>query len=247
MCKLLIFGGTTEGRQLAEYCAQKHIRADVSVATEYGASLLPEGVGTICGKLDCSEMAKLINSKDYSLVIDATHPYAIEATQNIKTACKNTDTAYIRLMRKKADLLGRTVKDIDEMIQVLNNSDSIILSTLGSKSLHDLTHIKDYHSRIWIRVLPSDSILEQALKLGYAPEKIIQEKGPFTIEQNIAHLKKSGAEILITKESGNAGGYMEKAEAARINGTEIITLTRPDEQGRSYDEVIDIINKAVKA
>ena len=136
-------------------------------------------------------------------------------------------------MRKKADSLGRTVKDIDELIQVLNSSDSIILSTLGSKSLHDLTHIKDYHNRIWIRVLPSDSILEQALKLGYAPEKIIQEKGPFTIEQNIAHLKKSGAEILITKESGNAGGYMEKAEAARINGTEIITLTRPDEQGRS--------------
>ena len=41
MSEVLIFGGTTEGRLLAEFCAAKGIRAAVSVTTGYGAELLP--------------------------------------------------------------------------------------------------------------------------------------------------------------------------------------------------------------
>lgn len=41
MSEVLIFGGTTEGRLLAEFCAAKGIRAAVSVTTDYGAELLP--------------------------------------------------------------------------------------------------------------------------------------------------------------------------------------------------------------
>ena len=37
-----IAGGTTEGRKLAHYADCCHIRAYVSVATDYGASLVPE-------------------------------------------------------------------------------------------------------------------------------------------------------------------------------------------------------------
>ena len=41
MCRILIFGGTTEGRLLAEYCHQQEIEAYVSVVSGYGADLLP--------------------------------------------------------------------------------------------------------------------------------------------------------------------------------------------------------------
>ena len=40
MCKILIFGGTTEGRQLAEFCAEHRISAYVSSATDYGTGLI---------------------------------------------------------------------------------------------------------------------------------------------------------------------------------------------------------------
>jgi precorrin-6x reductase len=246
MSELLIFGGTTEGRLLAEYCAENGISADVSVVTEYGASLLPDGVNILCGRLDAEQMSALMREKKYSMVIDATHPYAVEATKNIKAACTETSLTYLRLIRKSSVLSGRTAKDIPELIQLLNNTGGTILSTLGSKSLSELTKVSNYRERLWIRVLPSEKILEQCRELGYDTEKIIQEKGPFSTEQNIVHIKKSGAEILVTKESGETGGYSEKAEAARICGTEMITLMRPAEQGISFEEAVDIIERTLK-
>ena len=245
MFKLLIFGGTTEGRQLAEYCAIKGINADVSVATEYGASLLPECINTLCGRLDAQQMSELIR-RGYSAVIDATHPYAAEASENIKFACDATGALYLRLIRKSVVSCGKTAQDMDVLIKMLNTSDDVCLSTLGSKSLLSLTAVTDFRRRLWVRVLPSEKVLAQCRELGYDTSKVIQEKGPFTVEQNIAHLQKSGAKILLTKESGANGGYPEKAEAARVCGAEMITLARPSESGLSFEEIIEFIEMELK-
>ena len=43
MYKVLLFGGTVEGRTVAEYLNENKIPAMVCVATEYGESLLPQG------------------------------------------------------------------------------------------------------------------------------------------------------------------------------------------------------------
>lgn len=246
MCELLIFGGTTEGRLLAEHCAKNGISADVSVATEYGAELLPQGLNVLCGRLDTEQMTALMHKNKYSLVIDATHPYAVEATKNIKTACEAANAAYLRLLRKSSAYCGKTVSNMTELIELLNSSRETVLSTLGSKALPELTKVENYRERLWVRVLPSEKILEQCRELGYDTAKVIQEKGPFTVEQNVEHLKKSGAQILVTKESGETGGYSEKAEAARICGVEMITLARPAEEGYSLDDIINIIEKELK-
>ena len=76
--------------------------------------------------------------------------------------------------------------------------------------------------------------------------QLILEKGPFSVEQNIAHLKLSGAEILVTKESGAAGGFPEKLEAAKLCGVDVIVLKRPVESGNTMDEIKDIIMKTVR-
>ncbi len=242
MFKLLIFGGTTEGRRLAEYCAENGLDADVSVATEYGASLLPEGISVLCGRLGAEQMTELIRG-GYSAVIDATHPYAVEATKNIRDACTNADTKYLRLKRTSSETVGKTVSDMAELVDELNRSDDAVLSTLGSKSLGALTKVRDFADRLWIRVLPSNEITELCRTLGYDMSKVIQDKGPFTAEQNAAHLKKSKATILITKECGETGGYLEKVKAARACGAELITLVRPSEDGFSFDEILEIIEK----
>ena len=245
MCRLLIFGGTTEGRQLAEFCAENGISANVSVATDYGASLLPEGINVLCGRLDSEQMIKLING-GYSAVVDATHPYAVEATENIIRACNKTGTDYFRLIRKSSVSCGKVVQSMDELISFLNGTKGIILSTLGSKALPALTGVSNFRERIWVRVLPGDEVMAQCRELGYDTAKVIQEKGPFTTEQNIEHLRKSGAGALLTKESGAAGGYPEKAEAARLCGAELITLARPAEDGFSFDEITEMIRRICK-
>lgn len=245
MCRLLIFGGTTEGRELAEYCSVNDIKADVSVATDYGAALLPADVKVLCGRLEAGQMKELIKT-GYTVVVDATHPYAAEATENIRRACDDTGVVYLRLLRKSSAVSGKTVRDMNELIEYLNQTNTAILSTLGSKSLPELTKVKNYRERIWMRLLPSDDVLKKCRELGFDEAKVILEKGPFSVEQNTEHLRKSGAEILLTKESGATGGYPEKAEAARLCGAELVTVVRPAEQGYSFDEIIRIIEKELK-
>ncbi len=236
MRKILIFAGTTEGREIAEFCAQKQIAADVSTATEYGSTLLPGGIGVLSGRMDREEISILLRDKKYSAVIDATHPYAKNATDNIRSACQMLNVPYWRLIRKPLPVIGESVTSLEQMVSVLNQSDDTILSTLGSKSVTELTKIRDFHDRIWLRLLPSEQVLADCLKLGFDSEKLIFEKGPFSTEQNLAHIQKSSAQILLTKESGTIGGYSEKAEAARLAGIRMITLCRPNETESGYYE-----------
>lgn len=249
MSDILIFGGTTEGRELAQFCAENGIYADVCVATEYGASVLPcsEYLNIRTGRLDTDGMAALISDEKYSAVIDATHPYAEEVTRNIRSACECTGVRCYRLLREATVIdYGIKVQDMDELTEVLNSSDKVILSTLGSKEISKLTAVRNYHDRIWIRALPDEKLREYCAEMGYDKDKLILEKGPFSAEQNIAHIKQSGAEILVTKESGSAGGYAEKKEAAGICGIQLITIMRPKESGSCMDEIINMLNELKK-
>ena len=244
MCELLIFGGTTEGRELAGFCCDNGIRTAVSVATEYGGELLPEKdtLRKLVGRLDCEQMKELIKKLGCMAVIDATHPYAAEVTKNIKRACDDTNMVCYRLLRSSSVMKDCTiVRDMDALVSELQRTDKRVLSTLGSKELPKLTELRNYAERIIPRVLPAEGVRELCCGLGFHEERLILEKGPFTVEQNIAHLKRSGAEILITKESGAAGGFPEKLEAAKQCGATVIVLARPEEKGSTMEEIKKII------
>ena len=244
MSEILIFGGTSEGRMLAEFCAENKIDACVSVTTDYGAELLPcsRYITTLNGKLDKSQITELISDKGFSVVIDATHPYATFATENIRAACFDTNTAYYRLKRESDGILyGNILGSFDELTAYLNKNNKRILSTLGSKELPLLSKVNGHYDRIWLRLLPAEGIIEQCVKLGFDREKLIFGKGPFSIEDNIKHIKACSADVLLTKESGKAGGYYEKAEAAKMLGTELVTIKRPEESGFGIDEIKEIL------
>lgn len=242
MCKVLIFGGTTEGREIAEYCAARGIASLSSVATKLGAELLPDGAEVTVGRLDIDGMTELIR-RGFSLVIDATHPYAEEASANIKAACEVVGVRYFRVIREGGAEYGEVVFDTDELVKRLNALSGVILSTLGSKEAAALTKVSDYAERVWLRILPNAENIEHCVSLGFDRAKIIAEKGPFSFERNVEHIKLSGAAVLVTKNSGAAGGYPEKAAAARECGAMLITIGRPRESGISLDEMKALIDK----
>lgn len=246
MCRLLIFGGTTEGREIAEYCCETGVSAAVSVATEYGGTLLPESEKLLIkvGRLDQKGMESLFAELKCAAVIDATHPYAQEATRTIRAACKAANMQYYRLIRECGDTAGCTlVDDMEQLVELLNESDKTVLSTLGSKELPMLRKVRDFGKRLWLRALPSDEIRKLCVEFGFAEEKLILEKGPFTLAQNIAHIRRCGAKLLLTKESGDVGGFAEKKEAAKQCGAEVIVLRRPVELGYTLAELRSVIDE----
>lgn len=240
MSEVLIFGGTTEGRQLAEFCAAKGIYAAVSTATEYGAELLPQSgfIRELVGKLDEQEIFALLENGDYSVVIDATHPFARNVSQNVRNACVESGKRYLRLLREDSGApCGNVFNNISEIVEYLNTNSRKALITTGGNSLAEYTKVYDFRTRLTVRILPAEGAAERCTELGFATENVILEKGPFTVFQNIRDIKRAGAEILVTKESGNAGGFPEKAEAARQCGAELVVLRRPVEQGFSLAQV----------
>lgn len=101
---VIIFGGTSEGRELAEYAAGRKIPVLVSVASEYGKNMMTEGpcLRIHCGRLDEAGMVKLLRQEQPVLVIDATHPHAVEVTKRLGSACKTADVKYLRVVREPA-------------------------------------------------------------------------------------------------------------------------------------------------
>ena len=108
-CKVIIFGGTTEGRELARILADRGALVTVSVATELGAEMLgdisseeePGHFRTLVGRMNVEDMQRTL--KGFDICYDATHSYAVEVTANLREACGKTGTEYIRVIRKEVE------------------------------------------------------------------------------------------------------------------------------------------------
>ncbi len=249
MCELLIFGGTTEGRLLAEFCVKNSISVYVSVATDYGENLLDrsEYLHVIKGRMTAEEMTAFIKNNAVKTVIDATHPYAVEVTENIRIACENSGAGYIRVKRNSGKFFGNGMlfDDINSLVKYLNTTKGKIFITTGSKELKHFCDIENFSERCVARVLPSENIVEECVKLGFSEYQIIAEKGPFSEKENTVQLQKFNARYLVTKESGSVGGFENKVNAALKCGAEVLIVKRPEEVGITLEAAEKILLKKV--
>lgn len=245
MDKILLFAGTTEGRNLAEFLEKNQIPTEVCVATQYGETLLEEGkyLHVHAGRLDETEMEQQIQKKQITLVIDATHPYAVIVSQNIRRACSRTGTEYIRLARKETDASWKQeMEDVTEVASVaeaaafLAKKEGRIFAATGSKELSAYQVIPDYQDRVVARVLSTPEAVSECAMLGFSGKNLICMQGPFTEDLNVAMLRQAQASWMVTKESGKAGGFLEKLRAAKKAGAKLVVIKRPGERSEEIAE-----------
>ena len=241
--RLLIFGGTTEGRMLAEYACDAGIPTLVCVATKYGEKVMAKHrlLEVNSRGLNKSQICDLLEENDFFCVLDATHPYAVEITDKISAACEETEQKYIRVLR---DLSGDIendydlnrdddvifVRSIDEAADLLNRYEGRALITTGSKEIQKYMSVKGAEERFVFRVLPSHEALDACQRAGIRGENMICMQGPFSVKANRAMLKEFHADFLVTKVSGKNGGFSEKIEAARLAQATVIAIVPPDDR-----------------
>ena len=232
MIDILLFGGTTEGRVLAAALKEKNVPAMVCVATEYGESLLEAG-GSLqvhAERLDEAAMTGLMERERPRLVLDATHPYADDVSRSIRNAGAAAGREDRRVRRESRMEEGcLSFPDMESMIAWLSEQEGVIFSSLGSKEARALAEIPGSAERVWLRILPSLKGLEDCLAAGFPARHVICMQGPFSEELNKAMFRSAGADILVTKESGRAGGFPEKLAAARNCGMTVAVLERPQD------------------
>lgn len=246
MNEILIFAGTTEGRTLAERLLDAGRLVHICVATEYGEEVLfkHDHLTIHRGRLSCDEMEQLIRRTPWEMVIDATHPYAVEVSKNIKQACSRTNQEYVRFLRKQEtvrhDAHIRYVDSIEEVAAYLNQTEGNILLTTGSKELPSyLAQLNDL-SRVYARILADAPTVEKCHELGLHGKQIICMQGPFSTELNAAMLKQVQAAYLVTKDTGAAGGFLEKIEGAKQAGAKVLVIRRPvKESGYDLEELLE--------
>lgn len=260
---ILIFAGTTEGRELAEYAAEIGAGCYVSTATEYGQELIGDylGIHPMAGRMDAEQIGQFIKEKKIRLVVDATHPFARAATENIRAACIQAGVRYVRCLRDRGRDLrdkpegkqtsGRSregrqtvvVGSVRQAVEYLKDTAGNILIATGSKELHLYTAIDGYRERCFARVLSTAEAVEESVKLGFQGRHLIAMQGPFSREMNLALLRQTGAEYFVTKESGKAGGFEEKLMAAEEAGAVLVVVGRPEENGESVESTKEIIRR----
>lgn len=249
MCKAIVFAGTTEGRKIAEFLAKQEVSAHICVATEYGEQLLPKGefLEISHERLDMEQMAALIEEKGCPLVIDATHPYAVEVTENIQKVCGKTGAPYVRVLRKSTESRNAQKEfendtvvyadSVEDAVSYLEQTEGNILATTGSKEAVKYTALTNYQDRVYLRVLPLETVVGQCRGLGFSGGKLICMQGPFSTELNAEMLRQWNCKYLVTKLSGAVGGFPEKAEAAKRCGCTLVVIGRPvQETGISVNE-----------
>ena len=236
MYKLLLFAGTTEGRELAEYFSTCNVQVTVCVATEYGQTLIlqRENLSVCAGRLTQQEMEEKIIGEGYDLVVDATHPYAQVVTENIRAACEKTGRPYFRCLRQEESAEGYAnvlfAEDTSQAAQMLEEIEGNILLTTGSKELCQYQKVSGFTERFYPRVLPLANVVESCLALGIPAGHLIAMQGPFSEELNLAMIRQWNIRCLVTKESGKAGGFDEKLNAAKKAGILTLVIGRPKEQ-----------------
>ena len=214
MCKICVFAGTAEGRDLVSLLTDRGVAVTACVAMDYGASLLPSSpLLTVSAKrLSQEEMEALFRRERFDLVADATHPYAPAVTENVAAACAETGTEYLRILRDASRDAsdGIVVPDAKAAAEFLAGTEGNVLLTTGSKDLPVFAAVPGASERLYARVLPLEDSIAACRAAGLSGAHILAMQGPFSREMNEATLRAVSARWLVTKESGSAGGFEER-------------------------------------
>mgnify|MGYP004567872479 CR=1 FL=1 len=235
---VVVFSGTTEGRSFSRTLAALGAAVTVCVATELGAEEQgrADGITVRAGRLDAEGMAALLRGA--ALCVDATHPYAAEATRNIRAAAAAAGVEYHRLLRPASPLPAGSVVlgSAAQAAQYLAATQGNILLTTGAKELAAFAGLDA--ARLYPRVLPTVAGITACEGAGIPHRNIIAMQGPFTLELNLALMQQFHIRYLVTKDGGSAGGFAEKAQAAAQSGAALVVLRRPEECGETAEEIL---------
>lgn len=251
---ILVLAGTSDARELAVRIKESGYELLSTVVTDSAAKSMEEaGLPVQVGRLTAQDLVSLIAGKGVHCVVDATHPFAEEASKNAMAAAQEAGVPYIRYERESLSAPGSekliVVEDYVQAAELAAEKKGVIMLTTGSKTLKIFTArllgLPD--TTLVARMLPRLDNMQKCEELGLEQKNIVAMQGPFSKDLNKALYDHYKVTLMITKESGKVGAFDEKVEAALEMGIETIVIGRPKiEYGTKfsdYDSVLTQLNQ----
>lgn len=222
MRHVLILGGTTEGRTLAAELASTAHRVTSSLAGRVARPRLPAGEVRIGGFGGPEGLADWLRTERVDAVVDATHPFAAGISRNAALAAAATAVPLLVLRRP-----GFARVDGDRWLpapslaaaaELLPRRGERVFLTIGRQGVAAFAHLDGVHF-LARSVDPPEPPLPPSVE-------VLLDRGPFTIEGELALLREHDIDILVTKDSGGAA-TAPKLAAARGLGLPVVIVERP--------------------
>ncbi len=176
-----------------------------------------------------------------TLIIDASPPSSSVKFAPLRQWCEPRGIPYLRLERPE------TIIPVSPLIYPVDNWEEALLQlewrvgalhqekgrpvtifvTTGSHQLESIVRSPFARfARIVVRVLPEGRLVQKCQDMGIPPRNIVAMQGQFSRDVNRVFFKFYGADILLTRDSGFAGGTDTKISAALELGLEIVFIKR---------------------
>lgn|SRR5699024_5998830 len=246
---ILVLGGTSDSLEICDRINKyKNLPYILSVTTSYGEDLARKyAKNVITGKLAKEDMINFIEQNNINKIIDATHPYAIEVSKNAIQCATELNIDYIRYERKSLiDSINYEnkyiVNSIEDACKIAREKGRNIFIGTGSKNLPQIVDFIPDRNLI-VRVLPTSDVILSCENLGLNANNIIAMKGPFNQSINEEFYKHYDIDIVITKESGTAGGFLEKVNACEALKIPVVIIAR---EKINYPIVVNDIDELEK-
>lgn len=245
---ILLLGGAGETALLADAIAEAGFDVLVSTATDVALDVGKHSrVRRRTGPLGEKALKEVILEHGIGAVVDASHPYASSASANASTAAENLGLPYLRWRRPEtAPIEGRVrlADNHEEAAALAFSYGPPVLLTTGSRNLKP--YAKESRKRcvdLVVRVLDHPDSVNAAKRAGIHDANIVTGRGPFSVDENLDLIRRFRIGVLVTKDSGEAGGVPAKMEAARREHCRVVVIRRPPEpQTAGIDDVSELVD-----
>jgi precorrin-6A/cobalt-precorrin-6A reductase len=247
---ILLLGGTSETAIVAEALAAAGQRVLVSTATDVALDVGGHAnITRRCGRLDEDAMTALAQSEHARAIVDVSHPYAVALRATAQSVVRKAGIPYLTYLRPTACAAAdgvRLAADHAEAARMACEPGRSVLLTIGSRNVAVYAReAAQSHVPLIARVLPEEDSIAACLAAGLPRERIVTGRGPFSVEANREIIRRFGVGVVVTKDSGEAGGFPAKQEAARLESCLLVVVGRaPQAAEQAFDNLEELIMAA---
>ena len=239
MPTVLVLGGTGEARAIAAALdGAEGVRVISTLAGRVADPRLPRGEVRIGGFGGPGGLAAYVEAEGVDAVVDATHPFAERMSWSAFEACAQTGTKLLRLQRppfaRDPAIDWREVASLEQAAALLPGAGRRVFVTTGRQGLAAFADVTGAFFLIRCVEAPDPAALPPA-------RAVLLDRGPFTVEGELALIDRYALDVLVTKDSG---GEMTRAKlaAACRRGLPVIVVARPS---RPEAETVQTVQEAL--
>ena len=219
MMRVLVLGGTSEGRALAARLDQE-VDVISSLAGRVPNPALPVGEVRIGGFGGVEGMRRWLVDSKVEAVVDATHPYAATITAHAAAVCDELGLPHLLLARPAWPPGDALVVDSDAEAAktVTTERYSRVFLTTGRSGTAAFADVDAWFLIRAVTAPDPDTLPPH--------HQLVLSRGPYHYEDELALLRDHRIDALVTK---NSGGQMTrpKLDAAAALGIAVVMVDRP--------------------